>query len=74
MYVGRDMTELSMIAKCDWNEDELAYFQHALSQILPYLNKEGVATLHEIIEEMDQRGGLYHKEATWSSGTKPTYD
>ncbi|MFC0521983.1 hypothetical protein ACFFGV_00070 [Pontibacillus salicampi] len=74
MYVGRDMTELTMTQKDDWKTDELAYFQHALSQILPYLNSEGTTILREINEEIKRRGGLEHKEATWTSGTKPTYD
>ena len=29
MYTGRDMTELTMISKNEWKEDELAYFHHS---------------------------------------------
>ncbi len=32
MYVGRDMTELSMMKKSDWENSELAYFHHSLQQ------------------------------------------
>ena len=42
MYVGRDMTELSMVAKSEWEKSELAFFHHSLQQIAPYLNSEGV--------------------------------
>lgn len=58
MYNGRDMTELSMMAKSDWDTSELAYFHHSLQQIAPYLNSEGQTIHREIIEEIEDRGGL----------------
>ncbi|KAB2328524.1 hypothetical protein F7731_25205 [Cytobacillus depressus] len=58
MYNGRDMTELSMMAKTDWNNDELTYFHHSFQQIVPYLNAEGQTIQREIIEEIQNRGGL----------------
>ena len=58
MYTGRDMTELSMMAKADWNKDELTFFHHSLQQIAPYLNSEGVTIHREIIEEIQNRGGI----------------
>ncbi|GAA0442625.1 MAG: hypothetical protein ACQEWU_18140 [Bacillota bacterium] len=51
----RDFTELSMMSKTKWNEEELVYFQHALSQLLPYINPEGLTILHEINKEMHNR-------------------
>jgi hypothetical protein len=33
----------------------LDYFQHALSQLLPYVNPEGLSILHEINEERHNR-------------------
>ncbi|MCA0989376.1 hypothetical protein [Guptibacillus algicola] len=54
----RDMTELSMMPKGDWENGELAFFHHSLQQIAPYLNSEGVAIHREIIKEIEQRGGL----------------
>jgi len=51
----RDFTELSMMSKTKWQNDELHYFQHALSQILPYINSEGLTILHEINKEMYER-------------------
>ncbi|KGX87418.1 hypothetical protein N781_14370 [Pontibacillus halophilus JSM 076056 = DSM 19796] len=74
MYVGRDMTELTMTSKHEWRDSELAYFQHALSQIAPYLNSEGTTILREIYKEIESRGGFKKREATWTSGTKPVYD
>ncbi|MBS4192493.1 hypothetical protein KHA94_20260 [Bacillus sp. FJAT-49705] len=58
MYNGRDMTELSMISKKDWNDHELAYFHHSFQQIVPYLNAEGQSIQREIVEEIQNRGGL----------------
>lgn len=54
----RDMTELSMMPKDNWEDGELAFFHHSLQQIAPYLNSEGVAIHREIIKEIEQRGGL----------------
>jgi hypothetical protein len=74
MYVGRDMTELSMIPKNDWKNEELAFFHHSLQQIMPYLNSEGVTIHREIIKEIEERGGLHRNEADWTHGTRISYD
>lgn len=74
MYIGRDMTELSMTPKNEWNKEELAYFHHSLQQMLPYLNVEGQTMYKEIIMEIEDRGGLQRHEANWTHGTKVTYD
>lgn len=58
MYTGRDMTELTMMPKGDWSQDELAYFHHSFQQIAQYLNSEGQTLYREIVEEIEQRGGL----------------
>lgn len=58
MYGGRDMTELSMIAKSEWTESELAYFHRSLQQMVPYLNIEGQTLHREIVQEIMNRGGL----------------
>ncbi|MBP2078686.1 hypothetical protein [Oceanobacillus polygoni] len=55
MQTPRDFTELSMISKTRWQDEELQYFQHALSQILPYINSEGLTILHEINKEIYTR-------------------
>ena len=65
LYIGRDMTELSMMSKSDWQNNELTFFHSSFQQILPYLNAEGQSIYREIIEEIYDRGGL---QATESSG------
>ncbi|MBW3110524.1 hypothetical protein CN378_20095 [Bacillus sp. AFS015802] len=74
MYVGRDMTELSMIPKDEWKKSELAFFHHSLQQIVPYLNAEGQSIHREIVEEIENRGGLKRGEADYTHGTKISYD
>ncbi|WP_144553038.1 hypothetical protein [Bacillus sp. X1(2014)] len=74
MYVGRDMTELSMMSKSDWKSSELAFFHHSLQQIAPYLNSEGQTIHREIIEEIESRGGIKRQEADYTHGTKTVYD
>lgn len=74
MYVGRDMTELSMMPKSNWNDSELAFFHQSLQQIAPYLNSEGQSIHREIIEEIEHRGGIKRNEADYTHGTKSVYD
>lgn len=74
MYVGRDMTELSMMKKSDWENSELAYFHHSLQQMVPYLNQEGQSIHKEIVKEIENRGGLKRQEADYTHGTEISYD
>ena len=74
MYVGRDMTELSMMKKSDWENSELAYFHHSLQQMVPYLNQEGQTIHREIIKEIEKRGGLHRQEADYTHGTQVKFD
>jgi hypothetical protein len=74
MYVGRDMTELSMIPKSEWRDSELAFFHHSFQQITPYLNAEGQTIHREIIEEIEARGGLKRNEADYTHGTHVSFD
>ncbi|WP_174732562.1 hypothetical protein [Mesobacillus harenae] len=74
MYVGRDMTELSMMSKKEWKDSELAYLHHALQQVVPYLNSEGQTIHREIVEEIENRGGMKRHEADYTHGTEVTYD
>ncbi|MGD6964101.1 hypothetical protein ACQCVB_18025 [Fictibacillus phosphorivorans] len=74
MYVGRDMTELSMTSKTDWKDAELAYFHHSLQQVAPYLNEERTSMHREIIKEIEARGGMKRDEADWTHGTEVKYD
>ncbi|MGM0877016.1 MAG: hypothetical protein ACQEWV_20290 [Bacillota bacterium] len=74
MYVGRDMTELSMMSKKDWNDTELAFFHHSLQQVVPYLNVEGQTIHREIVQEIESRGGLKRNEADYTQGTRIQFD
>ena len=74
MYVGRDMTELSMLPKSKWDKTELSFFHHSLQQMVPYLNQEGQSIHREIIEEIQKRGGLNQLEADYTFGTDMSYD
>ncbi|WP_407406217.1 hypothetical protein [Peribacillus sp.] len=74
MYVGRDMTELSMMEKSDWENSELAYFHHSLQQMVPYLNEEGQSIHKEIVQEIERRGGLKRQEADYTHGTEIVSD
>lgn len=74
MYVDRDMTELSMMPKTDWKDSELAFYHHSFQQIMPYLNAEGQTIHREIVEEIENRGGLKRHEADYTHGTKVSYD
>lgn len=58
MYAGRDMTELTMMAKTEWQDNELAFFHHSMQQVVPYLNAEGQSLHRQIIEEIERRGGM----------------
>jgi hypothetical protein len=74
MYVGRDMTELTMVSKSQWSDEELAFFHRSLQQITPYLNSEGVTIRRDIVKEIENRGGLYPHDADYTHGTRITYD
>lgn len=74
MFVGRDMTELSMMSKSDWKDSELAFYHHSFQQIMPYLNSEGQTIHREIVEEIENRGGLKRQEADYTHGTRVSYD
>jgi hypothetical protein len=74
MYVGRDITELTMVNKQKWTDEELAYFHHSLQQMTPYLNSEGVSMRKGIVKEIENRGGLYPHDADYTHGTQMVYD
>lgn len=74
MYVGRDMTELTMVPKQQWTDEELAFFHHSLQQMTPYLNSEGTSIRNGIVKEIESRGGLYPHDADYTHGTETVYD
>ncbi|TLS35706.1 hypothetical protein [Pseudalkalibacillus caeni] len=58
MAFERDITELTMIPKNEWQDQELAFYHSNLKQMAAYLNSEGVSMHHEIIKEIENRGGM----------------
>ncbi|KAA0544944.1 hypothetical protein FZW96_19165 [Bacillus sp. BGMRC 2118] len=74
MFVGRDMTELSMMPKTEWKDSELAFYHHSFQQIVPYLNAEGQTIHREIIKEIESRGTFTQHEADWTHGTRVQFD
>ncbi|WP_042351748.1 hypothetical protein [Bacillus massiliigorillae] len=74
MYVGRDLTELSLLQKKDWKDSELQYFHHSLQQMVPYLNVQGQSILKQILKEIESRGGLHRNEADYTHGTELSID
>jgi len=56
MTIRRDMTELLMMSKTDWNDHELSYYHQSLQQMVPYLNVEGQSIHTQIIKEIERRG------------------
>lgn len=74
MYVGRDFSELSMISKTEWKDSELAFFHHALQQVIHYLNVEGNTLHREIVKEIERRGGFPKHDADYTHGTRIQYD
>jgi hypothetical protein len=58
MYNGRDFEELSMIPLSKWSMEELSFHHYIMSQLSPYMNQQGIAAHHEVIREIERRGGL----------------
>ncbi|MGM9925240.1 MAG: hypothetical protein ACI35R_13425 [Bacillus sp. (in: firmicutes)] len=74
MYVGRDLTELSLLEKKEWKDSELLYFHHSLQQMVPYLNTQGQSIHKQIMKEIEKRGGLSPNEANYTHSTDIIYD
>ncbi|TDQ33746.1 hypothetical protein [Aureibacillus halotolerans] len=55
MYSGRDFSELFMISKRQWSDEELRYSHTACQQMLPYLNVEGLSLYKQLIKEQLER-------------------
>lgn len=58
MYTGRELDELSMIPLSEWNLEELAYHHHMMAQMSPLMNEQGVSLHHDLIREIERRGGM----------------
>lgn len=74
MYVGRPMEQLEDVPLSGWEMKELAYFHHIMSQLIPFLNQEGVAVHNGIIKEIERRGGLPRDRGAWDHSSHTIYD
>jgi hypothetical protein len=54
----RDISELENIQASEWSMDELANHHHSMSQMIHFLNAEGVSFHNTIIKEIERRGGV----------------
>lgn len=74
MYSGRDMTELTMVPKQQWTDEELSHFHQSLQQITPYLNSEGASIRNAIVKEIQNRGELYPHNSEHTHGIETLND
>ncbi|MFZ4453399.1 hypothetical protein [Salibacterium aidingense] len=56
----RDFSELSMMSKSDWSNEELVRFHESFQQLLPYLTAEGGVIYKEILKEIEARSSTRH--------------
>ena len=42
----------------DWSMNELAFHHDVMAQLSGFLNAEGISLHHQIINEIERRGGL----------------
>lgn len=69
MYNGRNMDELSMVPLAEWDLEELSYHHFIMAQMAPLMNQQGISLHHQLIEEIERRGGIAGVDAI-----HPTYD
>lgn len=74
MYVGRKMEELEDIPLHQWDLNELAFHHDVMSQLVAFMNQEGVALHRSIIEEIENRGGMPRREGAWDHASRIIYD
>ncbi|MFC7440734.1 hypothetical protein [Laceyella putida] len=58
MYEGRTFDELSMLPLSQWTMEELSYHHFVMAQMSPLMNVQGISLHHDLIREIEQRGGL----------------
>lgn len=66
MYYGRDLVELQSIPLSNWSMEELSYHHHMMSNMVSYMNQQGVSFHQDLIEEIVKRGGIH-------AGDVPSY-
>lgn len=58
MYRGRTLDELTGVPIPQWERHELTWHHFAMSQMTPLMNSQGVSLHHQIVREIERRGGL----------------
>jgi hypothetical protein len=74
MYIGRELSELTMNPLGKWELNELLYFHHAMSELAAYLNTEGVSLHSKIIHELESRGPVVGDAGGWDHPSAPVFD
>lgn len=74
MYIGRELSELTMTPIDHWQLNELTYFHHAMSELAAYLNVEGVSLHSKIIHELESRGPIGGDSGGWDHSSTVIYD
>ncbi|MED1725467.1 hypothetical protein [Brevibacillus parabrevis] len=74
MYIGRDLSELTMVPPSQWEINELLYFHDTFSQLAAYLSAEGASLHVKVIRELESRGPVSGDGGAWDHASKPIYD
>ncbi|HBZ80697.1 MULTISPECIES: hypothetical protein [Brevibacillus] len=74
MYIGRDLSELTMVPLSQWEINELLYFHDTFSQLAAYLSAEGASLHVKVIRELESRGPVGGDSGAWDHASKPIYD
>ncbi|GIO10035.1 hypothetical protein J31TS6_60630 [Brevibacillus reuszeri] len=74
MYIGRDLSELTLEPMGRWELNELLYHQHIFSQLALYLSTEGASLHVKIIRELESRGPTHGDSGGWDHSSTPIYD
>lgn len=57
MEKHRSLLELSELKAPDWTSEELWHHHRVLSDVSPWLNAQGNAIHHQVIDEIKRRSG-----------------
>ncbi|MGQ7278199.1 hypothetical protein ACT91Q_09510 [Brevibacillus thermoruber] len=74
MFIGRELSELTMTPLSRWELNELLYYHHAMSQLAAYLNAEGSSLHARIVRELESRGPVGGDGGGWDHASSPIYD
>ncbi|PTX60745.1 hypothetical protein C8P63_10855 [Melghirimyces profundicolus] len=69
MYMGRTLDELTGVPVSEWEMEELSYHHFAMSQLSPLMNAQGISLHHQVIKEIERRGGLHDSKDENHPGT-----